>query len=128
MDQKWGNHGYYLHLKPCTDLPSEPVLIPPSEVESHCSLVTWRNSPDVSCEDISGYDVRLFNPDTKEEVARRVDARGTFHNFLLLDKDLTEQKSTTVQVYKCSYDNYGVLSRAPYLYCVYRYALYPQLK
>ena len=47
--------------------------------------------------------MRLFNPDTKEEVVRRVDARGTFHNFLLLDKDLIEQKSTTVQVYKCSY-------------------------
>ena len=84
-----------------------PILTPPNEVQSHCSHVTWRNSPDVSCEDISGYDVRLFNPDTKEEVVRRVDARGTFHNFLLLDKDLIEQKSTTVQVYMCSYGNYN---------------------
>ena len=86
-------------MKPCTDLLPEPVLTPPSEVESHCSLVTWRNSADVSCEDISGYDIWLFNPDTGEEAVRHVDARGTFYNFLLLDKDLTELKSTTVQVY-----------------------------
>ena len=77
-------------------LPS--ILTPPSEVRAHCSHVNWRNSPDISCEDISGYDVRLFNPDTGTEVIRRVDARGTFHDFLQLDKDLTEQKSTTVQV------------------------------
>ena len=73
-------------------------MTPPSEVEAHCSHVNWRNSPNVSCEDISGYDVRLFNPDAGMEMIRRVDARGTFHNFLQLDKDLTEQKSTTVQV------------------------------
>ena len=74
------------------------VLTPPSEVRAHCSHVNWRNSPDVSCEDISSYDVRLFNPDTGTEVIRRADARGTFHDFLQLDKNLTEQKSTTVQV------------------------------
>lgn len=48
--------------------------------------------------DITGYDVRLLNPETGIEVIRHVDARGTFHNFLLLDKELVEQKSTTVQV------------------------------
>ena len=73
-------------------------MTPPSEIEAHCSHVNWRNSPDVSCEDITGYDVRLFNPDRGVEVTRRVDARATFHNFLLLDKELVEHKSTTVQV------------------------------
>lgn len=76
-----------------------PVLTPPSEVQSHCTHVNWRNSPDVSCGDIIGYDVRLFDPDTGEEVIRREDARGTFHNFLLLDEDLVEKASTMVQVY-----------------------------
>lgn len=89
-------HDPYLHT--CTAAPPELVLTPPNEVQSHCSHVTWRNSPDVSCEDISGYEVRLFNPDTEEEVIRPVDARGTVHYFLVLDKDLIEQKSTTVQV------------------------------
>ena len=70
----------------------------PPEIEPHCSHVNWLNSPNISCEDISGYDVRLYNSDTNEEVVRRVDARGTFHNFLLSDEDLTGQKSTTVQV------------------------------
>ena len=50
------------------------------------------------CEHISGYVVRLFNPDTNENVERRVDALGTFHNFLPSDKDLLEKQSTTVQV------------------------------
>ena len=75
-----------------------PTLPPPSEVQVYCSLVIWRNSPNISYEKINGYDVRLFNPDTAEEVIRQVDDRGTFHNFLLSDKALTEQKSTTVQV------------------------------
>ena len=75
-----------------------PALTPPSEIEAHCSHVNWRNSPDVSCGDITGYDMRLFNPDTGVEVTRRVDARGTFHNFLLLERELAEHKSTTVQV------------------------------
>ena len=82
----------YVALPPLT-------LPPPSEVQAHCSHVNWRNSPDVSCEKINGYDVRLFNPDTGEVVERRVDARATFHNFLQSDKDLTEQKSTTIQVH-----------------------------
>ena len=75
-----------------------PALTPPSEIEAHCSHVNWRNSPEVSYGDIIGYDVRLFNPDTGIEMTRRVDARGTFHNFLLLEREFVEHKSTTVQV------------------------------
>ena len=101
---------HYTIIIICTALPPdhELVLTPPNEVQAHCSHVNWRNSPNVSCEDISGYDVRLYNPDTKEEVIRRVDTRGTFHNFPPLDKNLTRQRSTTVQVHKCSYGNQSI--------------------
>ena len=76
---------------------SGPDLTPP-DVESHCSHVNWLNSPNVSCGDISGYVLRLFNPDTNETVERQVGTRGTFHNFLPSDKDLLGKKSTAVQV------------------------------
>ena len=78
--------------------PTSGPMLPPPEIEPHCTHVNWRNSPNVSCGDISAYDVRLFNPDTNETVERRVNTRGTFHNFLESDKDLLEKKSTTVQV------------------------------
>ena len=80
----------------CADPP--PILSPPEEVHGHCSHVTWRNSPDVSCNDIIGYDVMLSNPETGVIVTRRVDALGTFHNFLSSDKNVTVQASSTVQV------------------------------
>ena len=70
-------------------------MTPPSEIEAHCSHINWRNSPDISC---TGYDVRLFNPDAEIKVTRCVDAQGTFHNFLLLERGLAEHKLTTVQV------------------------------
>ena len=59
---------------------SGPDLTPP-DVESHCSHVNWLNSPSVSCGDISGYVLRLFNPDTNETVERRVGTREHFTTF-----------------------------------------------
>ena len=56
-----------------------------------------------------GYDVRLFNSDTKVEIVRRVDATGTYYIFLPSDKALTEHKLTTVQVCKCSYGSSGII-------------------
>ena len=86
---------FFTHLL-CTAPP--PVLSPPKEVRGHCSHVNWRNSPDVSCNDIIGYDVMLSNPETGVKLTRRVDALGTFHNFLSSDRILTLQASTAVQV------------------------------
>ena len=40
-----------------------------------------------------------------------MDATATYHNFLLSDKALTERKSTTVQVYKCSCGSLGIISQ-----------------
>ena len=75
-----------------------PILrSPPYEVQGYCSHINWRSSPDIPCEDISGYDVRLFNPTTGMEVIRRVDASGTFYNLLAIDKDM-KNESTIFQV------------------------------
>ena len=74
-------------------------LSPPYEVQGYCSHINWRNSPNVSCEDISGYDVRLFNPNSGLDVTRRVGVHGTFYSLLAIDKAL-KNDSTTFQVYK----------------------------
>ena len=73
-------------------------LSAPSVVEGYCSHVYWRNSPDVLCKDVRGYDVRLFNPDTGAEVVRRVDSRGTFYS-LQADDEALKSEATLFQVH-----------------------------
>ena len=64
------------------------ILAPPPsppEVQGLCSVVVW-NSPEVSCEDISGYDVRLYSPrSVYQNVTRRVVANGTY--YIIKDED-----------------------------------------
>ena len=56
------------------------VLIPPApEVQSLCSVIVW-NRPDVPpCDDIIGYDVRLYSHLVQHNVTRRVGSNGTFY-------------------------------------------------
>ena len=63
---------------------SAPPPSPP-EVQGLCSIVVWY-SPAVSCEGISGYDVRLYSPKSEHQnLTRRVGANGTF--YIIKDED-----------------------------------------
>ena len=73
------------------------VLAPSPEVQGLCSIVVWY-SPEVSCEGIIGYNVRLYNPQSPHQnVTRRVGANGTF--YIIKDEDkLAGSDETYVQV------------------------------
>ena len=59
--------------------PHADIAAPPPQVQALCSVVVWY-SPEVSCGDIIGYDVRFFHPQLlTQNVTRRVGANGTFH-------------------------------------------------
>ena len=71
---------------------------PPLGVQGLCSAVVWY-SPDleVPCEDIHGYEVRLFYPHSAHlNVTSRVGANGTF--YIVDEEDLTSSDETYVQV------------------------------
>ena len=71
---------------------------PPVHVQGFCSHVVWRNSPNISCDIISGYDIRLVNPAINQNVTRHVDVFATFFSLHPLDDSPLKSQSTTVQV------------------------------
>ena len=70
---------------------------PPPQVQALCSVVVWY-SPEVSCEEIIGYDVRLYHPQMDvQNVTRRVGANRTF--YVIQDEDrLINKQELYVQV------------------------------
>ena len=79
-----------------------PPSPPPPEVQALCSFVVWY-TPEVSCDGISGYDVRLYHPrSAQQNMTRRVGANGTF--YIVKDEDrLVNDHDTHVQVAICMY-------------------------
>ena len=77
-------------------LPEPPPL--PSNVQGFCSNIVWC-SPEVSCDGISGYDVRLYHPQSAHQnLTRRVEAKGTF--YVITDEDRqASSDGTLVQVF-----------------------------
>ena len=77
----------------------------PPEVQGLCSNVVWY-SPEVSCERISGYDVRLYNPQSvHQNLTRRIGANGTF--YVIRDEDkLAGSDETYVQVIHALFANF----------------------
>ena len=75
---------------------SEPSL-PPVDIHSSCNLVTWHNAPNVSCDDITAYEIRLVNSAGTKEVVKRIDASATFYNLNELSETL-KSELTSVQV------------------------------
>ena len=68
--------------------------------------MTWHNAPNISYDDITGYDIRLINLATNEEVIRHLDASSTFYVFDHEGETL-KHESTIVQVCytaECTYD------------------------
>ena len=76
-----------------------PILRPtPVIVQGLCSVIFWY-SPAVPCSEVSGYDVRLYSPQSgQQNVTRRVGANGTF--YIIKDEDiLAGSGETYVQVH-----------------------------
>ena len=69
---------------------------PPIGVQGLCSVVVWY-SPAVSCEDIRGYEVRLYHPQSPHlNVTDGIGANGTFY---IVDVDkLVSSDETFIQV------------------------------
>jgi hypothetical protein len=59
---------------------------PPSvlDVQSFCSVVVWSN-PQLPCDDIMAYEVRLYNPDSGQVVQHRVGGLST--HYIITDQD-----------------------------------------
>ena len=58
---------------------SEP-LPPPVDIQTSHDLVVWRNAPNISCEDITGYEIQFINSATNENVTESLNASATFYN------------------------------------------------
>lgn len=74
-------------------LPPKPV-----DVQSFCSHVVWRNPPNTSFDQITGYDVRLSDPESNEQVTRQVDSSGTFYSLQQMDDAFLKKDTTVIQV------------------------------
>ena len=57
----------------------------------------WSNQQ-LPCEDIAGYEVRLYNPDSGKEVSRSVDSYSTYYTIKDEDKLQVELENAYVQV------------------------------
>ena len=69
---------------------------PPERVLGFCSVVVWR-SLEVSCEDIRGYEVRLYNSQSAHpNMTSRVGANENF--YVVEEEKLVSSDETYVQV------------------------------
>ena len=66
-------------------------------MQAFCDVIVWRNVPAISPMSIIGYDVRLYNPVTEEEVIRKSQGYATFYT-LKAEDACFRQEMTTVQV------------------------------
>ena len=78
----------------------QPSSIPVPEVEGLCSVVVWDSglsNTALSCEDIIGYDVRLYHPESKHRnLTRYVTTDKTY--FMVSDDMDINHHETLVQV------------------------------
>lgn len=71
---------------------------PPLGVQGLCSVVVWYR-PEVPCEDIRGYEVRLYNPRSAHlNVTDRVGANGTYY-IIVDEENVVSSDETFVQVF-----------------------------
>lgn len=78
----------------------DPLPPKPVDVQSFCSHIVWRNPPNTSYyfDHITGYDVKLADSETKQEVIRRVDSSGTFYSLRQMDDAFLKKDTTVIQV------------------------------
>ena len=72
-------------------------LSPPVDIQTSCDLVVWRNAPNISYNDITGYEILLVNSATNEIITDSLDASATFYNLDNLNETL-KNYTTSVQV------------------------------
>lgn len=66
-------------------------------VQTFCFVVVW-NHPNLPCDDIMGYEVRLYNPGSGQEVIHQVSRLSTYYAIRDRDKLQVELKEAHVQV------------------------------
>ena len=100
------------------------ALPPPLEVQGLCSVVVWY-SPDVPCERIHGYNVRLYDPQAVyQNVIRRVGSNGTFYIITDEDRLIGQSGKTYVQVIPYSPFCTGLANSTLICTNMYRYKLF----
>ena len=72
----------------------------PTDVEGICSHIVWRVPTEVSCADITGYEVHFSNPTTNEEEIREATADGTFYKLSQEYDSSLQHEDTKIQVSK----------------------------
>ena len=89
-------------FKPYNAVPFTEVHIPPpSEVQALCSVVVWESPGAPHCNNLIGYDVRLFgSPQLQQNLTKRVRSNRTY--YVISDEDnLANSSETHVQVPTC---------------------------
>jgi hypothetical protein len=59
----------------------------------------WRNAPNISYEDITGYEIKLINLATNKEVNISLDASATYYDLDELENETLKHESTMIQVF-----------------------------
>ena len=82
--------------------PVPEPLPPPVDIQTSCDLVVWRNAPNISYEDITGYVIEIFliNSATNDEeviITDYINASATFYSLDGLNETL-KKETTFVQV------------------------------
>ena len=75
----------------------QTFILGPPQVQAFCSVVVWGN-PQLPCDDIIGYEVRLYDPDSGQEVHRSVDNYSTYYVTNDEDKLQVELEKAYTQV------------------------------
>ena len=95
-------HGYnYFDI--CAECrPVSEPLPPPVDIQTSCDLVVWRNAPNISYDDITGYIIEIFliNSATNDEeiiFSDYLNASATFYSLDGLNETL-KIETTFVQV------------------------------
>ena len=78
-----------------------PILGPPP-VQTFCLAIGWSN-PQFPCDDIMGYEVRLYNPNSGQAVEYQVGGFSTHYIITNEDKIQVDIEEAYVQVRIMSY-------------------------
>jgi hypothetical protein len=93
---------------------STSIELPPAPVhiQTSCSLIIWRNAPNISYEDIIGYEIKLINLATNKEVNISLDASATFYDLDELEDETFKHELTFIQVIIQLYISHKLVSAA----------------
>lgn len=72
----------YIYITSTNNDLGPPLLL---DVETFCSVIVWTRNSKLPCEDVIGYTVRLYNPDSEQELIHNVPKFLT--HYILTDED-----------------------------------------